>query len=124
MARHLTASDRKRLIKMASTMPKGSPDRKAILAGLSKSADDRRYKSLGGFKVGEFVHIEMDLDFRRRYVGRHAMMGVIVELFKDGKDPRALVEFPTIVGQKGQADAERALSELRKVPGMKPLKIK
>ena len=39
MARHLTASDRKRLIKMASTMPKGSPDRKAILAGLSKSAD-------------------------------------------------------------------------------------
>ena len=38
MPRTLTASDRKRLIKMASTMPKGSPERKAILAGLAKAS--------------------------------------------------------------------------------------
>jgi hypothetical protein len=38
MSRTLTASDRTRLIKMASAMPVGSPERKAILAGLSKSA--------------------------------------------------------------------------------------
>ena len=33
--RSMTASDRRRLIKLASTMPVGSPERKAILAGLS-----------------------------------------------------------------------------------------
>ena len=38
MTRTLTASDRSALIKMASKMPVGSPERKAILAGLSKSA--------------------------------------------------------------------------------------
>ena len=37
MARNLTASDRSRLIKLASTLPTGSPERKAILAGLSKT---------------------------------------------------------------------------------------
>jgi len=36
MARTLTASDRKTLIKLASTLPVGSPERKVILAGLSK----------------------------------------------------------------------------------------
>ena len=46
MARKLTASDRKRLIRMASEMPAGSPERKAILSGLAKAATkrtDRRY---------------------------------------------------------------------------------
>ena len=38
MSRTLTAADRKRLIKMASTMAVGSPERKAVLKGLSKSA--------------------------------------------------------------------------------------
>ena len=39
MSRTLTASDRSALIKLASTLPKGSPERKAILAGLGKKAD-------------------------------------------------------------------------------------
>ena len=38
MARNLTASDRKSLIRLASTLPAGSEERKAILAGLEKSA--------------------------------------------------------------------------------------
>jgi hypothetical protein len=38
MSRTLTASDRKFLIRLASTLPKGSPERKAILAGLQKTA--------------------------------------------------------------------------------------
>lgn len=38
MSRTLTAADRSALIRLASTMEKGSPERKAILAGLSKSA--------------------------------------------------------------------------------------
>ena len=41
MSRTLTASDRKSLIRLASTMPVGSPERKAILNGLSKSATTR-----------------------------------------------------------------------------------
>ena len=38
MSRTLTAADRSRLIRLASTMPVGSAERRAILAGLSKSA--------------------------------------------------------------------------------------
>jgi len=38
MSKTLTASDRKTLIRLASTMEKGSPERKAILAGLSKAS--------------------------------------------------------------------------------------
>ena len=38
MARKITASNRSALIKRASKMPVGSPERKAILAGLSKKA--------------------------------------------------------------------------------------
>ena len=34
----LTASDRKSLIRLASSLPKGSPERRAILAGLKKAA--------------------------------------------------------------------------------------
>lgn len=41
MSRKLTASDRNSLIRLASAMEKGSPERKAILAGLSKSARAR-----------------------------------------------------------------------------------
>jgi hypothetical protein len=36
MAKTLTATDRSALIRLASTMGKGSPERKAILKGLSK----------------------------------------------------------------------------------------
>lgn len=37
MSRSLTAADRSALIKLASTMPAGSPERKTILAGLAKT---------------------------------------------------------------------------------------
>ena len=40
MSRTLTASDRKALIRLASAMEKGSPERKAILAGLFSDFDD------------------------------------------------------------------------------------
>ena len=38
MSRNLTSSDRKSLIRLASSLPKGSPERGAILAGLQKQA--------------------------------------------------------------------------------------
>jgi len=48
MSRTLTASDRKTLIRLASTMPKGSEERRAILAGLRRVAakPDRNLKLL------------------------------------------------------------------------------
>lgn len=54
MSRTLTASDRKRLIKMASKMPVGAPERKAVLAGLSKSGAYYHDK-LQGFSKGDRV---------------------------------------------------------------------
>mgnify|MGYP003996342833 CR=1 FL=1 len=41
-SRSVTASDRKRLIRLASSLPVGSPERKAILNGLVKSAASDR----------------------------------------------------------------------------------
>ena len=41
MSRTLTASDRSALIRLASALPAGSPERKAILAGLEKSAAEK-----------------------------------------------------------------------------------
>ena len=41
MSKRLTASDRPRLIKLASELPKGSGQRKAILAGLQLARVDR-----------------------------------------------------------------------------------
>ena len=38
MSRSLTASDRSALIKLASSLPKGSPERRTILAGLVKTS--------------------------------------------------------------------------------------
>lgn len=51
MSRSLTASDRRSLIRLASTMEKGTPERKAILAGLSKKAWGEN-KRLGPKLVG------------------------------------------------------------------------
>ena len=48
MPRKLTASDRKNLIKLASSLPKGSPERKAILAGLKVSGSNRS-KTIGSW---------------------------------------------------------------------------
>ena len=39
MSRKLTASDRKSLIRLASSLPKGSDERRAILSGLKKALD-------------------------------------------------------------------------------------
>lgn len=42
MPRSLTAQDRSSLIRLASTLPAGSPERKAILAGLGRSSAEVR----------------------------------------------------------------------------------
>ena len=47
MSKTLTASDRKSLIRLASTLPVGSPERRAILAGLSKAPVAKSASTLG-----------------------------------------------------------------------------
>ena len=47
MDRVFTANDRKSLIRLASEMPKGSKERRAILAGLTKSAYGLGWEKLG-----------------------------------------------------------------------------
>ena len=57
MPRSLTASDRSALIKLASSLPKGSPEKKAILAGLVKTSSDELDLDLitGGDKEKEMA---------------------------------------------------------------------
>ena len=52
MAKKLTATDRKSLIRLASTMEKGSQERRAILAGLRESKRASRSSKLA-IGVGE-----------------------------------------------------------------------
>ncbi len=57
MARNLTASDRSSLIRLASTMPAGSVERRAILAGLKKaytSRDDEK----APYEKGGFIYLD------------------------------------------------------------------
>lgn len=50
MPRSLTAQDRSSLIRLASALPKGSPERKAILAGLSKVSAESFEEAVRGKK--------------------------------------------------------------------------
>ena len=75
MPRNLTASDRSALIRLASTMPAGSPERKAILAGLAQSlrgvydnaevrnsaASDVKWKRLSAGKMQGWSYTDDDL---------------------------------------------------------------
>jgi len=58
MSRKLTASDRSALIRLASTMPVGSPERKAILASLNWQSGGSRIDSMTDGFGGEDFHWE------------------------------------------------------------------
>ena len=66
MARHLTAADRSALIRLASTLPAGSEERKAILAGLEKASRSRMLQKLKEMTdderkgLGPRVQVELD----------------------------------------------------------------
>lgn len=88
MSRSLTASDRRRLIRLASTMTAGSPERKAILAGLSKSASEKLTPdSLLKYmrESGDSVTVR-DLNYAFPDAGgSNAISAMIKRLVKDGK---------------------------------------
>lgn len=59
MPRTLTASDRSRLIRLASTLPVGHPERKAILAGLNKQGATLREVKTVLHRAGLLNHCEL-----------------------------------------------------------------
>jgi hypothetical protein len=61
MPKTLTATDRKSLIRLASTMPVGSPERKAILAGLQGSSRVAGLKTAGEHPLGRMSIVYFDL---------------------------------------------------------------
>lgn len=63
MSRFLTASDRKNLIRLASELPQGSPERRAILAGLISSREGNRIASKS--EPYPHLHREIQEDWRR-----------------------------------------------------------
>lgn len=63
MSRSLTASDRRRLIRLASTMEKGSEGRRAILAGLKSAAKSRRRTSQGLPWKHDYLGVEEAVEF-------------------------------------------------------------
>jgi hypothetical protein len=60
MARHLTAADRSALIRLASTLPAGSEERKAILAGLEKSSRSRMLQKVQKMTDAERKRLSFD----------------------------------------------------------------
>lgn len=56
MPKTLTAADRKALIRLASTMAVGSPERKAILVGLNKTAGEPNVQTAIKQVVGKLVN--------------------------------------------------------------------
>jgi len=85
VSRSLTASDRKSLIRLASTLPKGSPERKVILAGLIKAASMDDFSS----RIANRDFIDVDREGRGKgspkavldYLG----FDIAVRLDKKGK---------------------------------------
>jgi len=57
MSRSLTSSDRSSLIKLASSLPVGSPERKAILAGLAGSVTSEG-KTASSYRMEMFEELE------------------------------------------------------------------
>ncbi len=59
MSRSLTAQDRSSLIRLASSLPAGSAERKAILAGLSKSAGSKELDLLEGSELADYEEVTL-----------------------------------------------------------------
>jgi hypothetical protein len=73
MARSLTAKDRSRLIRLASTLPVGSPQRKAILSSLGKTPSHR--KVAGNSPLSNFVYKFLESIEKDWVVGESERLG-------------------------------------------------
>jgi len=120
MSRKLTASDRKNLIRLASTLPKGSQERRAILANLSGAfyLDRDRYRS--PFGIGKEIFESMlsqDTDkiwikdnqgrLTEKEIGERALKGslgsylqnVADRFWEEGDSPEWIAEYEELVDE-------------------------
>ena len=101
MSRTLTATDRSALIRLASTLPAGSPERRAILAGLKTSTS--RY----GWDYSDSEWAEKAKE-SAKLLGAHS----VKEYLAKAKRARSNHGFPSD-GSSGQYDAwHQALSDV------------
>ena len=108
MAKTLTAADRKALIRLASSMEAGSQERRAILAGLTKTAGGRDVV-LEEMVVGDhpeenegvrMVRVTVELDKRGRPSGFYAKVAPYIRFnAARGDEPPFMMESHRFGGQ-------------------------
>ena len=89
MSRKLTASDRSALIRLASTMPAGSPERKAILAGLKTARFSSSSEIMREWRSGESPEAQKGV-LGSALADAHDILGTVAMLSKktEGSDYR------------------------------------
>lgn len=97
MSRTFTAADRSALIRLAGTMPAGSEERRAILAGLKSASAKLKWEPKhdywdGTKRVLKRVAQSRDHQWEIRRTGEHPQLGMAhemkrswVKVFRDGK---------------------------------------
>ena len=100
--RNLTASDRSALIKLASSLPAGSPERKAILAGLQGSSNKTATRDLSEYDFTGFgVYMENPEELAKLIGSR-----VLKPFYKsnmDNQGPQEIKDFMKEVARKLEA---------------------
>ena len=106
MSRTLTAADRRRLIRLASSMTAGSPERRAVLAGLLKSASDKLTPDKG-YALAKTARA-LRCDFARRASKRTA--GKVSVRFDHGLSVEDIEGMSPLgrVGEVAHLDARRS----------------
>jgi hypothetical protein len=97
MSRNLTASDRSSLIRLASTLPVGSAERKAILAGLRRSA---------ALTSDQYIRLEVEID---RVFGGDASIEIMDD---DSEFDRNAADLVIRIGGVDVSDAPQMLRAL------------
>ena len=86
--RNLTASDRSALIRLASSLPAGSPERKAIFASLGKTAKGYHSSTLADSLKKKWEGVTYDLEENQ---GRANVGGIKITFRESGNDPAVIV---------------------------------
>ena len=109
-SRNVTASDRSALIKLASSLPAGSPERKAILAGLDKTANHS--STLADSLKKKWINVTYDLEQNQ---GRANLGGLKITFRESGNDPAVIVTINETPYIKADAKtAEKLLNAISK----------
>ena len=116
MSRTITAADRSALIRLASTMEPGSPERKAVLAGLEKSASRMGVDIFRSFvDPKKFIATRRNLanDKQSQDLLRQIQMELLDRLTPDDSTERALNRLSNLLS--GSQDPANLRNQIFKV---------